>query len=152
MPEKRDRTLIPLSREHHFALLLCWKINEGIKLGVSADRISIYVKWFCDNYLLKHFKEEEDLLFPLLGLEKFNIKKALSDHATLIDILVMNQVDYASLGKFACLLNEHIRFEERVLFNEIQQNVTIEALELIESKFTNIPFVENLDDEFWITK
>lgn len=75
MPEKRDRTLIPLSREHHFALLLCWKINEGIKLGVSADRISIYVKWFCDNYLLKHFKEEEDLLFPLLGLEKFNIKK-----------------------------------------------------------------------------
>ena len=41
-PIRRNENLKWLSREHHFALLATWKINQGIKKGIDNDRIKKY--------------------------------------------------------------------------------------------------------------
>lgn len=38
-PIKRHPSLQPLSREHHYGLLLSWKIREGFKREVPPERI-----------------------------------------------------------------------------------------------------------------
>lgn len=152
MPEKRNNSLIPLSREHHFALQLCWKINKGIQLEIEGDRISNYIQWFYNHYLSNHFHEEENYLFPLLGIDNKHIQQALDEHSKLKQIILQNDIEYTSLSEFALMLNNHIRFEERILFNEIQQKVSVNELKMVEGKFTHNQFIENEKDEFWITK
>ena len=47
-------------------------------------------------------------------------------------------------------LEQHIRFEERILFQEIQKLATAEELELVEQKHSKEKFLDNTEDEFWI--
>jgi len=46
-------------------------------------------------------------------------------------------------------LEKHIRFEERVLFNEIQRAASGEQLKTISKLHTDEKFRDNTDDEFW---
>ena len=46
-------------------------------------------------------------------------------------------------------LESHIRFEERILFNEIQTAASAEDLLMIAEKHIESEFIENTDDEFW---
>ena len=46
-------------------------------------------------------------------------------------------------------LEQHIRFEERVLFPEIQKVATEKQLALIENIHQQDDFIDKLDDEFW---
>lgn len=152
MPVNRNTSLIPLSREHHFALQLCWKIKQGIKLEVEVDRINKYIQWFYNHYLLHHFYEEESYLFPLLGNDNIHIQQALDEHLALEQKIQFCDLNYATLIEFAVLLDNHIRFEERIIFNEIQQLANIIELEKLEVKLTQTKFVENSEDEFWNSK
>jgi len=45
-PIKRNEALKPISRDHHHALLLGWKIRQGIKNKIPAERIKKYVIGF----------------------------------------------------------------------------------------------------------
>jgi len=36
-PIKRNEAIAELSRDHHFALLLVWKIREGLKKAVKPE-------------------------------------------------------------------------------------------------------------------
>ncbi len=65
-PIKRHQALVSFSKEHHFGLLLVWKIRQGLDNAVSAERISKYVLFFFNEDLKTHFKEEEELLFSKL--------------------------------------------------------------------------------------
>jgi iron-sulfur cluster repair protein YtfE (RIC family) len=102
--------------------------------------------------LSNHFHEEENYLFPLLGIDNKHIQQALDEHSKLKQIILQNDIEYTSLSEFALMLNNHIRFEERILFNEIQQKVSVNELKMVEGKFTHTQFIENEKDEFWITK
>lgn len=55
-PIKCNEFLKPLSREHHHALLLCWKIKTGISKGVSSKRIKTYADLFYKTDLLPRFE------------------------------------------------------------------------------------------------
>jgi len=46
-------------------------------------------------------------------------------------------------------LVNHIRFEERILFGEIQKIATVEQLQSIEFNHSDEKFVDNLTDPFW---
>lgn len=59
---KRNENLVPLSRDHHFGLLCCWKIRQGIKKEVSYERIKNYINYYWEKNLHKHFKTEDDVL------------------------------------------------------------------------------------------
>lgn len=60
-PIKRYETIAQFSREHHFGLLLVWKIKQGIKKSISPERISNYVLCFYEQDLKQHFSNEEKL-------------------------------------------------------------------------------------------
>ena len=55
-PIKRRKELVPLSRDHHNGLLLCWKIRTGIRTEIDYTRISQYVLYFFEHDLKEHFR------------------------------------------------------------------------------------------------
>lgn len=148
-PIKRDKSLQPLSREHHHSLLLCWKIRQGFAKGIETERIKRYADWFFENHIQPHFMEEEAHIFPILGHDNIHVKKAISDHRKLARLFTDRDEVEKSLSLIEEALEAHIRFEERVLFNEIQETATPEQLELITSLHPESKFVDNREDEFW---
>lgn len=148
-PLKRSKELQPLSRDHHHALLLCWKIKTGFSKGVAAERIRNYAVWFYQQHLLPHFELEEKHIFPLLGSEHESVIRALSEHRQLEDLFKEPGVEASRLEEWSVLLEQHIRFEERVLFSEVQQIATPEQLSLISALHGEEHFEENLQDVFW---
>ena len=148
-PIERKDYLKPLSREHHHGLLLCWKIRTGFTKGISPERIKAYADWFYKTYLLPHFEAEEKYVFPVLGNESDLIIKATEEHRQLTDLFSDNAEIENSLKNIQTKLEDHIRFEERVLFNEIQNSATEEEIELMQKIHSNDKFIENTSDEFW---
>jgi hypothetical protein len=55
-PIKRSPALVQLSRDHHFALLLIWKILQGFRF--EPHRIGNYITFFFENYLKSLFKQD----------------------------------------------------------------------------------------------
>lgn len=148
-PLKRHSTLQPLSREHHYGLQLCWKIRTGFKKEIDTLRISNYVTWFYENHLLPHFKIEEKYIFPILGNSNDLIKRALSEHRKIIRLIKSEKELYKSLNSLEEILESHIRFEERILFEKIQSVATFEQLQKIQFYHSYTKFVDNLTDVFW---
>lgn len=148
-PLKRLPGLRHYSIDHHQGLLLCWKIRAGIKNNVTPDRISAYVEWFYKNELIPHFRLEEKYLFPVLGKGNQLVQRALTDHAILHTLISKSPMGEESLLKLAGILEKHIRFEERVLFKEVQKLATPENLAELEKVHGSKNFVENSLDEFW---
>ena len=48
-PIKRSQALIQFSREHHFGLLLVWKMRQGLKENIEPIRISDYTIFIFEN-------------------------------------------------------------------------------------------------------
>ena len=147
-PLKRAAGLKPYSIDHHQGLLLCWKIRTGLKNNIAPARIAAYVQWFYKNELLPHFELEEKFVFPVLGLDDELVKQALNEHKA-ISLLVEKGSREDSLLQLADSLERHIRFEERILFEEVQKCATPEELAEIEKVHGSEKFVENTTDEFW---
>lgn len=148
-PLKRHKSIQPLSRDHHHGLLLCWKIRTGFSKGVDPERIKRYTAWFYEHHIQPHFDIEEKYVFPILGKENDLVKRAISDHRRL-DLLFSNTDDSSkSLSLIEEELEQHIRFEERVLFQEIQENATEKQLAIISEVHDDQKFVENVQDLFW---
>ncbi len=152
-PIKRNEALKSLSREHHHGLLLCWKIRQGIKMQVEPKRIKSYTDWFKNKYLYPHFEAEEKFVFPVLGDENPFIKKALAEHRRLKRLFNQQSEILKALSLIEEELEKHIRFEERVVFNEVQQAATPGQFEEIEKKHHGIAFSDDTwEDKFWIIK
>lgn len=149
-PIKRHLLLQDLSRDHHHGLLLCWKIRTGFKKGIEPKRIMKYVQWFWKDHLKAHFKIEEETVFPILGREHDLIKKVLSEHRKIKRLMEGIDNIEVRLNSIEEQLEQHIRFEERVLFNEIQKVATDEELRKIKAAYSEEKFIDNLKDPFWV--
>lgn len=154
-PLKRHKALVEFSRDHHFGLLLCWKLRKGIAAGVSAERMSAYLQYFFRQHLVPHFELEEQLVFPLLSREdnlRLEVEQQHRDLYRLIKQLQENHENQlAVLKEFEKQLEKHIRFEERKLFMHIQEVLTESKLqelqEEVEAGHTHQQ--EKWDDKFW---
>lgn len=149
-PLKRHKALQPLSREHHHGLLLSWKIRTGFSKNIEIERIKTYADWFFNNELIPHFELEEAHIFPLLKADNELVKRALAEHRRLKRLFNDEKDVERSLHKIEEELEQHIRFEERILFPEIQKTATEAQLALIEDIHYEEGFVDNVSDEFWI--
>ncbi|MCR8668672.1 hemerythrin domain-containing protein [Aestuariibaculum sp. M13] len=148
-PLKRHKALQPLSREHHHGLLLAWKIRIGFKKNIEPKRIYQYANWFYKTHLISHFKMEELYVFTILEEKNELIKQALNDHEVIRNLFENIDVDSKTLSDIAETLDNHIRFEERVLFPKIQEVATESQLLQIEKIHQSDAFEDNLSDEFW---
>ncbi len=147
-PLKRHEMLQPLSRDHHHGLLLCWKIRQGFKKNVEPERIKAYADWFWENHLKAHFEAEEKYCFTILPADHENVKRALADHKRIQRLFATHTGLIKNLNHIEEELEKHIRFEERVLFNQIQEIATNEQLQAIETAHAE-KFEDNTADEFW---
>ncbi len=150
---KRNINLQELSKDHHQGLLLCWKIRQGIKRTIETDRIAAYCRYFFDNHLLSHFKEEEEHVFACMPDTNPLKRQVLSEHQELRQAFkaLSAKQSVENLLSLANLLEAHIRFEERTLFPHMEQALTDEQLNSIGVKLRTIhqPFTDTHADEFW---
>ena len=138
-----------VSRDHHHGLLLCWKIRTGFSKGVDLERIKRYTDWFFNTHLVPHFNLEEKYIFPILGEKHELVKRALTEHRRLIRLFTNTHSISKSLSLIEEELEQHIRFEERILFNEIQKIGTEKQLNTISELHNDAKFQDNVADEFW---
>lgn len=153
-PIKRHQALVAFSRDHHFGLLLVWKIKQGLDLAVAPGRISNYVLHFFEHDLKKHFEEEEQLLFPKLPPGNELRQQAEKEHVFikgLVDQIRRDGNNKNLLLQFSDALKDHIRFEERDLFAAIQKQSGEEAPEAIKPGGNNRgnEVDAGWDDIFW---
>ncbi|MDX1278256.1 hemerythrin domain-containing protein [Oceanihabitans sediminis] len=148
-PQKRHKALQPLSREHHHGLLLSWKIRSGFSKNIAPERMRTYANWFFKTHLIPHFEMEEEHIFTILESDNELVKRALAEHRRLNRLFAETDNDTKTLSKIEEELEQHIRFEERVLFPEIQKVATEEQMLQIEKIHQPETFVDNLEDEFW---
>ena len=148
---KRNENIIPLSHDHHFGLLCCWKIRQGLKKEVELSRIQKYVDYFWNNHLKEHFKEEDDILFPYLE-DEFSTRVA-KEHQDLGSLYngISDNPSVQNFEAFANLLDDHIRFEERQWFPHLEENLNENQLLEIGKKLEEVHSEEqdNFEDEFW---
>ena len=94
-------------------------------------------------------KWKETHIFSILGNEHDFVKRALADHRRIKRLFAETDDNTKTLSKIEEELDAHIRFEERVLFPEIQKIATEAQLLYIEKVHHPEPFNDNLDDVFW---
>jgi hemerythrin-like domain-containing protein len=147
---RRHDSLIPLSREHQYALMLCLRIHRGL---VEHDNDTEWLKTkagqavrFFEGELVTHFQAEEELLFPamreLSGAPRI-IEELLAEHKEMERLIdQLRKVELGSLAptlkEFADALEAHIRKEERELFPIYEQQATPEITFRVERAILNL--------------
>lgn len=147
-PIKRHQALQPFSRQHHFGLLFSWKLRKGLSKNIEMERLMAFSKWFFENEIQPHFEDEEKFLFPLLPEGNELVDRALREHRRIRRLFTDESDLERSLHRLEEELDAHIRFEERVLFNEIQKVATPEQLDKIDEIHQEVKYME-YEDPFW---
>lgn len=135
---RRHESLIPLSREHHYGLLVCLRIHRSIeRRGADSDwlneRAGKVIRFF-DSDLTIHFEAEESIVFPAMReMEEARavIEELIEEHRGLGQLVERMRrsrgLELAPLlREFADLLEAHIRKEERVLFPCYERHISPE--------------------------
>jgi hemerythrin-like domain-containing protein len=124
----RDKNLIPLSHQHQHALALCVRIDRAQAIPeADLEAWQAEVEQHFAQEIAIHFSAEERVLFPratrypeLAAL----IADLTADHAALRESFALareRRMSSADLISFALRLSNHIRKEERELFERLQQ-------------------------------
>ncbi len=136
---RRHDALIPLSRDHHHALrnARALRLAADAAPDVRLNAAQMFVEFF-DDHSIKHFREEEEEIFPLVvlrpGAPMDGIVRILTEHVEIHakvremkEAIEAGDVDPYTMRDLAEVLRLHIRFEEDELFPVIER-VATEAL------------------------
>jgi hemerythrin-like domain-containing protein len=134
----RDKSLIPLSRQHQHALALCVRIERALQKNVvDLDTWQLEVEQQYDQEIGFHFAAEEQVLFPkakrfpeLVSL----VEELCDEHRRLRQCFARahdRSMDGGELGAFAKLLSGHIRKEERQLFEVLQKLTPVKEMKTL---------------------
>lgn len=114
---KRHVALEPFSRDHYSGLTLAKALVTGEPLAAERCR----AEW--EKELKDHFEQEERLLGGLVPSELS--EQLAGEHREIADLISLLPENGPRLGQ---VLNDHIRWEERVLFPWIESNCTSNQL------------------------
>lgn len=146
-PIKRHKALHILSHDHHHGLMLAQLIKKDSpqykNLPDTTEGKKDYSIKFYNDDLIKHFNDEEKILFPVVngkddGIDNL-IEEIITEHRKIEQLI--NQIESDedvenTLDELGNLLESHIRKEERNLFMKIQSVLTEEELTAVEKQFT----------------
>jgi iron-sulfur cluster repair protein YtfE (RIC family) len=144
---KRHPSLYTLSHNHHQGLILAQQLKKGAPqykgMPSTLDEKKEYTISFFNSELIKHFDDEEKILFPPVINRNSKVdelvKEIISEHRrmeSLINDLKKNNDVVDLLDEFGRLLENHIRKEERVLFPKIEEILSEEEIVRIGEKLT----------------
>jgi hemerythrin-like domain-containing protein len=131
----RDKSLIPLSRQHQHALALCVRIDRAQPISVTdLQAWQAEIEQQFEQEIKIHFAAEEQVLFPAAG--EFPelipiVEELIADHTALRELFSQAEkrgMSSESLLAFGERLSNHIRKEERQLFERLQQLTNQEEL------------------------
>lgn len=153
-PLKRSDDIVALSREHHHGLLFCWKIKQGLAKKVNLGRLQKYVNYFWQEHLEQHFKDEEVLLFSEVSDKLCD--DAVQQHVEIAqlvkDINTEGRYDESTFRSLASALDQHIRYEERLLFPFLEVAIAPEKMaeigKIIRQTHETAP-ADDYPDKFW---
>jgi hemerythrin-like domain-containing protein len=136
----RDKNLVPLSQQHQHALALCVRIGRAFADGQATPDVHPWeqeiVKLF-DDEVAFHFRAEEKLLFPAAARHEELVE--LVDELLIEHTLIRRSVEKArarhftvtDLQVFTASLSEHVRKEERQLFEAMQKLLSAEEMNVV---------------------
>ena len=127
MRGRRDSALVPLSHDHHQALAQALRL----KRAGDDDREDVIAQFlaFWHDHGQRHFAIEENLLLPAFARyvpsNDETIVKVLTDHVEIRkrtdDLARRSHAGVGDLNELGKLLDDHVRLEERVLFERMQE-------------------------------
>ena len=123
---KRAPELIPLSREHHEALVLARRACAGAQPDTVCEHV--LRRW---SQIEAHFAAEEQVLLPALQRAGAGdtVDVALREHAELRSwIERLRTGDLAALPLWGDAMRTHVQFEEREVFALAQELVELQPL------------------------
>jgi iron-sulfur cluster repair protein YtfE (RIC family) len=144
---KRHKALHILSHDHHHGLMLAQLIKKGSpqykNLPKTTEGKKDYSIKFYNDELIKHFDDEEKILFPVVNgkddeIDNF-IEEIITEHKKmkqLINQLESDEDVENTLDELGNILESHIRKEERDLFIKIQEILTEDELTALENQLT----------------
>jgi iron-sulfur cluster repair protein YtfE (RIC family) len=146
---KRHPALYSLSHDHHQGLILAQQLKKdapqykGMPSTFAGKKD--YTLSFYKSDLVKHFADEEKILFPAI-INKSNevdrlIKEIISEHRkmeSLVSDLEKTHDLEIVLDELGTLLEMHIRKEERELFPAIQERFSEEELGKIGEQLSSV--------------
>ncbi|MBV2234174.1 MAG: hemerythrin domain-containing protein [Sterolibacterium sp.] len=137
---RRSPHLLQLSREHHTALVLA-KRAQRLAAGTQTEArefMSTLPEIFARE-LEPHFQVEEIALLSALREARPAdevipmVERTLLEHAELRRLATrIGAQDFSVVADFGKLLDAHVRFEERELFNRAESLLSAEALARID--------------------
>lgn len=118
---RRDERLVKLSREHYGALKLALLLSKTSGRNLPDELAFKFA--VSRQSLLEHFREEENNLLPdLLAHSEFQMANRLRDDHHRLELLSSDINNIDAIKAFAQLLVEHVRFEEREMFQALQNH------------------------------
>lgn len=144
---KRLKQLYYLSWDHQSTLMEVFKILKYLN-SLSDSEVLEKKNFIINHYendLLLHFRTEEETLLPRMILKKdVNkelIKKTLDEHILIHSQIILLKKEKSEISKIKSILkeiaetlNNHIRFEERQLFEHSQVILSEEDFDEIEKE------------------
>jgi hemerythrin-like domain-containing protein len=131
---RRSAALAPLSHDHQHALDAALRLRraEPASAGEAVRRFHA----FFDAEGRRHFEIEEDLVLPALGAGDAEwapaVARVRADHdaiRALADTLAGPADDRLALARgLGQRLHDHVRFEERVLFEILERRLSPDEL------------------------
>ena len=132
---KRHPALVPLSDDHHHELVQARRLRAAAD-GQPHERLAAagaYVEMFF-TVTVEHFRREEEELFPVYlrqpGADAALVDRILREHMELHGLarairaeVAAEDVSPDTLRELGMLLHDHVRVEERELFEAIQRLV-----------------------------
>ena len=142
---ERHKALHSLSHDHHHGLILVQLIKKGSpqykNLPNTTEGKKDYSIRFYNYKLIKHFEDEEKILFPVVNGKNDEIdnliEEIIIEHKKIK--LLINQLESdedveSTLDELGRILESHIRKEERDLFMKIQAILTKDELTTLEKQ------------------
>jgi hemerythrin-like domain-containing protein len=131
----RDRSLIPLSQQHHNGLALCVLTDRSLAADASAENLAALARKIADRYEIEmknHFELEEQILFPAAG-DPALTGQLIEEHREMERLIerLCAEPSAELLREFTALVRAHIRREENVLFENIQNRLPRETLDAL---------------------
>lgn len=111
----RHPEVVNFSREHHFGLVFCRHMKRLIETKSDINHIRLLFSLFWDNELRRHTESEEAFAENLSRIPE--LEQMDADHRRLESMFSeCGDYSYEELDELANLLEDHIRFEEKILF------------------------------------
>ena len=152
-PIKRSAQLAPLSREHHDGLLFAWKLRQGLGKATPVQTLRNYCVWYWKHHIKQHIQQEEDVLLKYITPANSMAIQLKEEHDNIRELIISisHKPDTITIGMLADFISRHIRFEERALFNYLEQNLSVEQLDEIRSQLQTEPIrSEEWNEVFWV--